>query len=52
MTTETTETGNDLNLWPFTSQAEKDEYEALKLDGYALLRQAHELFMAAAAKRE
>lgn len=42
----------DLKLWPFSSQAEKDEYEELKEAGYALLKRAHEQFMAAAARRE
>lgn len=45
-------TKTDLKLWPFASKAEKDEYEELKEAGYALLKQAHELFMAAAARRE
>lgn len=42
----------DLKLWPFSSQDEKDEYEELKEAGYALLKRAHEQFMAAAARRE
>lgn len=45
-------TNTDLKLWPFSSQAEKDEYDELKEAGYALLKQAHERFMAAAARRE
>lgn len=39
-------------IWPFSSQAEKDEYEELKEAGYALLKQAHAQFMAAAARHE
>lgn len=37
--------------WPFDTAEQKAEYDRLKESGYAMLRLAHELFMAAIARR-
>ena len=37
--------------WPFTDAATQAEYEALRAKGYALLRQAHAMLMAALGAR-
>lgn len=36
--------------WPFATREERDAYDALQAQGYAVLKQAHEAFMAATKK--